>query len=290
MKVSGFTFVRNAVKFDYPVAESIRSILPVCDEFVVAVGNSEDGTRQLVESLNNPKIRIIDTVWDDSLRTGGRVLAVETDKALAAVDPESTWAFYLQADEVIHEQDLPVIVDRMKQYEHRHEVDGVLFRYLHFYGSYDFFGDSRAWYRNEVRVIRVGRDISSWGDAQGFRRSGEKLNVVPVDATVYHYGWVKPPASQQAKQGNFHRYWHSDQWINRQVAKTEEFDYSAIDSLAHFTGAHPRVMKDRIAQKNWKFDFDPSGRKINPVQWGLRYLENLTGWRPGEYRNYRLIK
>ena len=48
MKVCGFSFIRNAVKYDYPIVESIRSILPICDKFVVAVGNSEDNTLQLI--------------------------------------------------------------------------------------------------------------------------------------------------------------------------------------------------------------------------------------------------
>ena len=85
MKVSGFTFVRNAIKYDYPVVEAIRSLLPICDEFIVAVGNSEDDTRNLVLSIGDPKIRIVDTIWDDSMREGGKVLAIETNKAFDAI-------------------------------------------------------------------------------------------------------------------------------------------------------------------------------------------------------------
>ena len=108
MKVSGFTFIRNAIKYDYPVVEAIRSILPLCDECVVAVGQSEDGTRALIESIDPDKIRIIDTVWDDSLREGGAVLAQETDKAFRAISQDADWAFYIQGDEVVHEDDLSV--------------------------------------------------------------------------------------------------------------------------------------------------------------------------------------
>ena len=290
MKVSGFTFVRNANRYDYPVTESIRSILLLCDEFIVAVGNSDDLTRELIEGIGDPKIKIIDTVWDDNLREGGRVLAVETDKAFAAVSADSTWAFYLQADEVVHEQDLDTIRRAMEHHERDERVDGLLFRYLHFYGSYDYFGNSRDWYRNEIRVVRNLRSVHSWLDAQGFRKSGQKMNVAPVNATIYHYGWVKPPDRQQAKQQNFHRYWHNDAWMVKKISETHEFDYSGIDSLARFTGTHPAVMTERIALKNWTFDFDPSRQKTGPVHWFLRYLENLTGWRPGEYRNFRLVK
>ena len=115
MKVTGFTIIRNAVKYDYPVVESIRSILPICDEFIVAVGESEDETRELVASIAPDKIKIIDTKWDLSLRTGGRVLADETNKALEAISPDTDWAFYIQADEVMHEQWLPHLVEVMER-------------------------------------------------------------------------------------------------------------------------------------------------------------------------------
>ena len=68
MKVTGFSFIRNGVKFDFPIVEAIKSILPICDEFVVAVGKSEDDTLGLIQSIGSPKIKIIETVWDESLR------------------------------------------------------------------------------------------------------------------------------------------------------------------------------------------------------------------------------
>ena len=147
MKTTGFTFVRNAIKYDYPVVESILSILPVCDEFVVATGNSDDGTRDLIESIDSSKIRIIDTIWDDSLRKDGAVLAIETNKAMDVISSDTTWAFYIQADEVVHENSLPLIQMAMERWKNYPEVEGLLFSYLHFYGSYDFIGDSRRWYR-----------------------------------------------------------------------------------------------------------------------------------------------
>lgn len=102
--ISGFTIVRNAIKYDYPIVESIKSILPVVDEYIVAVGKSDDDTLGLIRSIQSPKIKIIETIWDDTLREGGRVLAIETNKALAAINPKANWCFYLQGDEVIHEQ------------------------------------------------------------------------------------------------------------------------------------------------------------------------------------------
>jgi hypothetical protein len=289
LKVSGFTFIRNAIKFDYPIREAILSILPLCDEVVVMLGNSEDDTRGLLESIGSDKIRIFDSIWDDSLREGGRVLAVETDKAFAEIAPDSDWAFYIQGDEVFHEDGIEAVKSAMQKYLDQPLVEGLLFNYLHFYGSYDYIGDSRRWYRREIRVVRNKKSIHSFKDAQGFKIDGRKLNVKPVDACIHHYGWVKPPVAMQAKQESFHKLWHSDEWVEQNVRKAEAFDYSAIDSLAKFNGTHPQVIRERIQKQNWKFTFDPTQKKLSAKTRLLHAVESVTGWRIGEYRNYKIV-
>ena len=194
MKVAGFTFVRNALRYDYPIVEAITSILPICDYFLVAVGKSDDDTLALVRSISDPKIHILETEWDDSLREGGRVLALETDKAFQAIPAEYDWCFYIQGDECVHEDDLPVIRDGMELWLHDVDTEGLLFRYRHFYGSFDFMGMSRRWYRREIRIVRNNKNIFSYRDAQGFRKkggtSGKKLTVRFLQAHIHHYGWV----------------------------------------------------------------------------------------------------
>ena len=263
MKVSGFTVIRNAIKYDYPIVEAIQSILPLCDEVVVAVGNSDDDTLQLIQNID-PKIRIIETIWDDTLREGGRVLAVETDKAFAAISNDSDWAFYIQGDEVIHEKYHSTILTAMQKYKDDLKVEGLLFNYKHFYGSYDYVGSSLSWYLDEIRIVRNRNDIFSYRDAQGFRKfPNEKLNVKKIDAFVYHYGWVKSPEVMQKKQETFHKMWHDDSWVEDNVVKAVEFDYqSNIDQLTVFSETHPLVMQKRILDKNWKFDYDISFNKI----------------------------
>ena len=288
MKVVGVTFIRNAIRYDYPVTESLRSLLPLCDEVIVAVGASDDNTRALIAGLSSPKIRILDTVWDDSLREGGRVLALETDKALAAVPSDADWIFYLQADEVLHENDYPAIREAMQRHLPDPRVDGLLFDYYHFYGSYDDLGAARRWYSHEIRVVRANRGIYSYRDAQGFRRhDNQKLAVAPVAAHIYHYGWVKEPAAMQGKQETFNRYWHDDAWTEANVAKAAEFDYAGIDALTRFPGSHPAVMAERIARRNWHFDHDPTRNRV-PLKDKLKALaERWCGLRLG-YKNYRL--
>jgi hypothetical protein len=290
MKVCGFTIVRNALKYDYPVVESITSVLDVCDQFVVAVGKSEDNTLELIRSIQSPKIKIIETIWDDTLRQGGAVLAAETDKAMDAIDNDFDWCFYLQADEVVHEKYLPEIKHSMEKYLQDNNVDGLLFKYLHFYGTYDYVGDSRKWYRKEVRIIRKNKNIRSFRDAQGFKKSGKLLKVKEIDAYIYHYGWVKPPEKQQEKQKNFKKFWHDDMWIENHVANTEEFDYAQFDSLRLFDGVHPEVMNERIERLNWKARIDLNQKKFkNRTKKFLYLVEKHTGYRIGEYKNYKKI-
>ena len=289
MKVSGFTFIRNAIKYDYPIVEAIRSILPLCDEVVVAVGNSEDETLSLIQNID-PKIRIIETIWDDSVREGGRTLALETDKAFQAISPDADWAFYIQGDEVMHEKYLPIVKQAMEKHLNDQRVEGLLFNYLHFYGSYDYVGTSISWYPDEIRIIRNRNDIFSYRDAQGFRKQpNEKLQVKRINAWMYHYGWVKPPEKMQLKQESFHKMWHDDAWMENNVKKTETFDYAEnIDALAIFTETHPAVMQPRITAKNWKFDFDLTFNKIKPKDKLKRFLRKYLGI-DIRYKNFKVI-
>lgn len=290
MKVSGFTFVKNAIVYDYPIVEAIRSILPICDEVVVAVGKSDDETLALIQSIDPVKVRIIETEWDESLREGGRVLALETDKAFQAISKDSVWAFYIQGDEVVHEQDLEVIKSAMQRFEHEDQVDGLLFNYKHFYGSYDYIGASSTWYPNEIRVIKNNPKIYSYRDAQGFRKNeNEKLNVVDIPASIYHYGWVKKPEAMQRKQENFNKYWHDDAWVDQNVLKAEAYDYEKhVRQLLPFRGSHPQVMLDRIARLNWKFDYDLSLNKPRLKDRMKRILKKIGI--EANYTNYKIVK
>lgn len=289
MKVAGFTFIRNAVKYDYPVTEAIRSILPLCDEVIVNIGRSEDDTETLIKSISSPKIKIVHSVWDDSLREGGRVLAEETNKAFDQVSPDADWCFYIQADEVVHERYYDAIRKAMEKYRNDLRVEGLLFRYVHFYGSYDYVGDSRKWYSHEIRIIRNDRSIRSWRDAQGFRNDGRKLNVKEIDAVIFHYGWVKHPSAQLEKINNFQKLWVGDESTNIPVVNNIQFDYSQIDSLTRFKGTHPQVMNERIIRKNWAFDHDISRKNFRLRDRILHWLERLTGHRFFDYRNYRRL-
>lgn len=288
MTVCGFTIVRNAIKYDYPVVESINSILPICDEFIIAVGKSDDDTLQLIKSIKSTKIKIIETVWDDSLREGGKVLAIETNKAFDAITNDFDWCFYLQSDEIVHEKDYPLITEALHKYKHDLSIDGLLFNYLHFYASYDYIGVSRAWYRREIRIIRNNKSIRSYKDVQGFRKFNQKLKVKQIEANIYHYGWVKHPSLQMAKQLNFNKLWHNDSWMKKSIPQALEYDYNRADIIEKFNGSHPQVMLERLQKANWNLNFDPTQAKAKLKLRITRFVEKHTGLRIGEYKNYTL--
>jgi hypothetical protein len=313
MKISGFSFVRNGMKLYYPVAESIRSILPICDEFVVAVGagDEDDTTRETIEAIGDPKIRIIDTVWDEAHYDRGIVNAVQTDVAKDACTGD--WLFYLQVDEVVHERYLPVIEERCRDLLAQEEVEGLLFAYKHFWGDYRHYHDGHGWYPYEIRVIRNLPAIHSYQSAQSFRyfdpydnpRQGygtRKLRVARVDAEIYHYGWVRPPRIMQVKRRALDTlHWGRKQAADYYDSAPEAFDYGPLDRLAVFEGTHPAVMKDRIEQMDWQDELQAGGRpdarrqphKHERLKYRLlTFVENdlLGGRRIGTFKNYTLLK
>jgi glycosyltransferase involved in cell wall biosynthesis len=289
MFVSGFTIVRNAEKYDYPVVESILSLLPICDEVIVLIGQSEDNTLQLIQSIPSDKIKIHHSIWDDTLRKGGTVLAVETDKAKKLINPKADWCFYIQADEVVNDEYYTNITEALVHYKDNPQVEGLLFEYQHFFGNFNYVAQSRGFYRHEIRIIKNLPNIQSYKDAQGFRIDGKKLKVKKVKAEIFHYGWVRVPEIMKKKIKDFHQLWHSDEWISEQETSINQFDYSNIQSLKLFTKVHPACMQERIAQKNWNYQPKFTRKQGNLKDQFLFWIEQKTGYRIGEYKNYQLI-
>jgi hypothetical protein len=289
MKISGFTIIRNAIINDYPAVEAITSILPVVDEMIVAIGKSDDDTEGLIRSISSNKIRIVHSEWDLSQLPGGRVMALETDKAFHQISPDSDWAFYIQCDELVHEKYHPAIIESCKKYLSDSSVFGLVFNYVHFYGTYDYCGDSRRWYNKEIRIIRNDKRIYSFRDAQGFRMDGKRLPSKLIDASVYHYGWVKKPELMDRKLRTL-----STNWMGRAMKEKMEkseavFNYDEYDSLKRFKGTHPSVMQKRISEKNWEVDLDVTKKRFTFKKWVMYVIEKATGIRPFTFKNYKII-
>jgi glycosyltransferase involved in cell wall biosynthesis len=291
VRISGFSFVRNAIDLYYPVVESIRSALPLCDEFVVAAGDSSDATTALLRSVGDPKLKIIETVWDREQFVRGASNASQTNIALDACTGD--WCFYLQADEVVHEADLEPLRARLHAYRDDPRVDGLVFEYLHFYADYGHFQTSHNWYRREARVVRGGRGIRSWKSAQGFRQAdGTKLRVVPAGARIFHYGWVRPPRRMTRKARALAEVHVGTAGARAHVPDIESgYDFGQLHGRARFAGTHPAVMRARIAACDWQVLPTATPQKHDrPGVRALSFLENrILGFRIAEHRNYVLL-
>jgi hypothetical protein len=293
MKISGFSCVRNAQKLFYPVVESIRSILPVCDEFIIAVGEGDpdDQTRKMILDIGSSKIKIIDTDWNQKEYIAGDMFRKQTDIALSQCTGD--WCFYLQADEVIHEKYLPTIVQKCEKYLNLRDVFGLLFNYKHFWADFDHYHISHAWYPREIRIVRNNCGIGSWRDAQSFRCNAKKIPVALAEADVYHYGWARPPSVMQVKRKEFKKFYGENlQEISR------SYDYGSLEGVPVFTGTHPEVMKEWVAKINWKDQLQYSGKSktlqkhAKPKYRILTFLEQrlLGGKQIGGFKNYKLVK
>ena len=252
MRISGVTIVRNGVKLGYPFVEAIRSILPMCFEVIVGVGDSDDGTRKKIEEIRDSRIKIFDTKWDMKNRSGGLVLSEQTNLALSRCGGD--WIFYIQADETAFEKDYDKIGSAVAAADSRQDIEGLCFDYLHFYGSYFTVQAGRNWYAREVRLIRNFRSIKSYGDAQGFRKEGRKLKASSANGTIYHYGWARPPDAMMEKVKSFHELWHDDEWIKKNCPTNEARDYfTDLGNLKEYKGPHPSVMASRINRDSEAF-------------------------------------
>ena len=315
MKISGFTMIKNATKLYFPIKQSIESILPIVDEYVVALGDcdEDDKTLEEIKSIKSDKIKIINTVWDINKYANGTENAHQTDIAKEACTGD--WLFYLQADEVVHEKYLPVIKKACSAYLTDKKVEGFLFNYKHFWGDYNHYHIAHNWYPKEIRIIRNDKDIHSWESAQSFRRipnfdgknyrqqlGTHKLKVVNIEAEIFHYGWVRPPKLMTKKKmalDTIHKGEEGAIKANKNVP--EEFTYGPLGNLPEYKDSHPKVMEEWIAKFNWKDQLNYS-KESKPHEELHRhnkfktkfttYVEQkiLGGKQLGGFKNYILLK
>ena len=284
--ISGFTIIRNALQYDFPVVASIRSILAVCDEVVVNVGKSDDETLDLVRSIADPKIRIIESEWDMSKRN--YVLGHETMRAMRAC--RHPWGIYIQADEVLHENGARVLREAIQANDADPRVEGLLVKYLHFYGGFDTVATHRRWYRREVRAVRLNPalEIHPYQGAQGFRVGADDRKICArlTSAEMFHYGWARPTGALEAKRelGKSMYPWRD--------ASPERPLFPWMPGLRPFRGTHPSAAIDWVDARRAQV----AGRIAPPTfRWRfIRYylsgmIERLTGQRVFEFRNYRLV-
>ncbi len=294
-KISGFTFIKNGLTLGYPILESVLSIEPICDEVIINVGfnniecTEDDGTWDyLTKSLTDPKYKFLKSWWDPKIQKDGLILSQQTNIALEKCTGD--YCMYIQGDECVHEDDLPAIVKGVEEMEKNSKIDGLIFNYMHFYGNVDTFKYTRNLYRREVRLVRNHRGIKSWKDAQGFRNADDtKIKARLIPARIFHYGWSRAEQVMKKKVVVFDTFYHGD----AEQKNAKSFKYERNWGLRKFTKTHPRVMKNWI-EKN-KNPIDLMSLPLT-IDWGnivglviSDSIESVTGYRMGEYKNYKRI-
>jgi glycosyltransferase involved in cell wall biosynthesis len=296
VKISGFTFIRNGLVLGYPFVPAIKSILPLCDEVVVNVPHSTDDTLAAVRQIGDPKIRIIKSEWDEAQRTAGLAMSHHTNLALTQCTGD--WCVYIQGDEVLHEDTLPLMRAAMERELANPAVQGLLVNYTHFYGSYWTYAYSFGWYQREVRIVRRDPNIRSRGDAQGFRTvENEKLRVKQSGGRYFHYGHALAPQQAKIKRENFLKLSRSDDAVAQEIQNRPAQFYDDDQKVRQFTGTHPAVMRDIVAAANWTYT-----SRSPLIRFGRKYrrsyfwedvamlMKRCTGITVGVHKNYRLIR
>ena len=278
MKISAFTFIRNGHMLGFPFEESIRSALPLVDEFIVAMGASQDDTEARLRAIRDPKLRIIPTTWNERIRSdlGVKGFVYGQQKSIALFNCTGDWAFYLEGDELIHEDDIPKIRASMERHLDNPRVEALYFRYLHFYGNGQTLASSPAWYRREVRVLR--NTIPAWAPKGLFfitltsPKGGRYPRAADSDGTIYHYGWVRSEQQMIEKFDQVAKFW---------PGKKPEIKLDEIDpgTLKPFTGTHPAAIRAWLPPATGLFQANPNHvltRRERKNRWVAR-LERLTG-------------
>jgi glycosyltransferase involved in cell wall biosynthesis len=287
--ISGFTFIKNGLSLGYPIKESIESIEQLCDQIVINVGfdnpdlKDDDGTYEyLRDHFSGEKYIFLKSWWDPKISSEGLILSEQTNIALEKCSGK--YCQYIQGDEAIHEDDIEEIENGIKKMELNREIDGLIFNYLHFYGNVNILKYTRNVYRREIRLIRNNRGIKSWKDAQGFRNSlNSKIKASLISARVFHYGWARQEQVMNEKVKRFEKLYHGEDFEN------QKFNYERIWGLKKFTNGHPKMMNSWINKNKNDLDIMALPMRNDWKNIGLYLsdsLENLTGYRIGEYKNY----
>ncbi len=291
VKISGFSFIRNGNVLGYPFVPAIRSLLPLCDEVIVNVPRSTDGTLQTVQAIGDPKIRILESDWDEKEKVGDPIMRRHTDLALGQCTGD--WCVYIQGDEVLHEATIRAMREAMERELTNPAVQGLLVDYTHFYGSYWTEVYSFGWYYKEVRVVRRQPNIRAWGGAQGFRTTdGQKLRVKDSGGRYFHYGFALEPSRARAKLTNLNDLYGNEAGKQAAANRPARF-YHDDQKVKPFQGTHPAVMRELVAAAHWTYTSRaPLIRFRRDYFWEdlALLVKRCTGISLGVHKNYRLVE
>lgn len=293
VKTDGFTFVYNVSSLSYPYIESINSILSLVDKFHLLVVSSTDDTLKILQNVFKNEKKIIFHFEEVKNLKRSSLYKFYTNFALSYC--ANPWCFYIQADEVLPDESIPILKEAIKKVNEDRSIEGILLKYKHFYGSPEYYHEGKGWYNREIRIVRNGIGVNSWGDAQGFRIKGRKMNVFLSEAYMYHYGWLLPPKVMFRK---IHRNMFLAGDIDKipeeaENIKAEEV-YLDTEGLRKFEQNHPKDLRNWLLSVNWKYNPDKKRMKLSlrrKIQGSIANIsEILFNRRLLEYQNYKIVK
>ena len=286
MKVSAFTFIKNGQLLGYPFIQSIKSVLPIVDEFIINVGLGEDSTLDEITNIHDPKIRIIQSHWNDNMKDRGFVYGQQ--KMVAQYNCTGDWAFYIEGDEIYHENDLDKIYMSMKESLSNPDIEALIFDFYHFYGNGNSYLDSPGWYRTEARIIKnslrtYAPDGLFWVVLDS-NKNGRYPRAKHTGARCYHYGWVRSENQMNLKSEKVQKYWGGS---------AKKIDYSKMDQsiIKKFQGTHPKIIQDWLPNDVELFQVDPS-YKLTKKQKKHRimiFFEKMFGLELSK-KHFKLVK
>ncbi len=260
--ISAFTLIKNMVKFDYPCIESINSVLPFVDEVIVNIGKSDDGTEELLQKEfgQEEKVILFEQEWEDSSQ-GTTFFSNQTNNALGMCS--SDWALYIQADEVLHEDD-GVLLGKWIDRADRENAHGILFNYNHFakdpWHVKKTYKDGFDFYDKEIRLFRNDNSMISFGDGQSFCFIEDFMDprgpqpamhrasrFIESPLQMYHYSYLRDKKKLLEKKKYLETFYKVSEPGRIENIPQENGEYVIDDStLKEFTGQHPAVMAKRI--------------------------------------------
>ncbi len=245
--VSGLTIIRNGVRLNYPFIEAIRSALPICDEYVVVAGDSDDETLEHLAMLDDDRVRVIHTEWSPLVNPRKYLLAQQTNIGLGFC--RGRWCLYLQGNEILHEKALPGLRSLMETHADNGLIEAMLVERLTFWSDYEHYVAAYPRrFKYTARIIRpnIGtysiRDGMSFAVFDDFSTRGRYPKAIDTGADLYRYDYVHSVEQQARKFADaVHR-----SGTSVQADADYYYQHYPRQFIARFEGTHPAVMSGRM--------------------------------------------
>lgn len=232
--ITGVTLIRNGNQLRYPWKLTIKSLLATCDKVIVNCDPTDDNTFEELKLIAgyHPKIKIFLSRWDMSNTGNGSMLATEVNKVLPQVDTE--WIMYLQADELIHEDDAEYYKNLTSTVPP--QISQIEMLRTYFWGRLN-----QRYTPNEIylgRLFRLGTHIVGGDGMHLVRLMGE---VYRSNKMIYHYSRMGTEQEITERVRNLDRLFHDE----KEVALMKPFSYNDVppNDVMIWEGSHPKDIK-----------------------------------------------